>query len=131
MQSKLAMASRYLLGLIFFVSGLNGFLQFLPAPPMPEGVMAFFKGVMVAPYFIPLLKTTELICGALLLSGFASPLALVILAPITIQIFFFHAFLTPGLENIVLPVVMITLHALAASAYWHLYRPLFARNPAR
>jgi hypothetical protein len=29
-----AMISRYLLGLIFFVFGLNGFLDFIPQPPM-------------------------------------------------------------------------------------------------
>lgn len=129
MRSKLATGSRYLLGLIYFVFGLNGFLQFIPAPPtMPEGAMAFMGGMMAAPYFFPVLKSTEVICGALLLSGFAVPLALVILAPITLQIFLFHSFLTPGLENVVMPVVMIALHVLAATGYWHLYKPLFKRS---
>ena len=31
--------SRYLIGLIFFVFGLNGFLQFLPMPELPEPAM--------------------------------------------------------------------------------------------
>ncbi|MFV8257192.1 acyltransferase [Bdellovibrio bacteriovorus] len=129
MRSKLATGSRYLLGLIYFVFGLNGFLQFIPAPPtMPEGAMAFMGGMMAAPYFFPVLKGTEVICGALLLSGFAVPLALVILAPITLQIFLFHSFLTPGLENVVMPVVMIALHVLAATGYWNLYKPLFKRG---
>ncbi|ASD62298.1 acyltransferase [Bdellovibrio bacteriovorus] len=129
MRSKLATGSRYLLGLIYFVFGLNGFLQFIPAPPtMPEGAMAFMGGMMAAPYFFPVLKGTEVICGALLLSGFAVPLALVILAPITLQIFLFHSFLTPGLENVIMPVVMIALHVLAATGYWNLYKPLFKRG---
>ncbi|WP_041578083.1 acyltransferase [Bdellovibrio bacteriovorus] len=129
MQSKLATGSRYLLGLIYFVFGLNGFLQFIPAPPtMPEGAMAFMGGMMAAPYFFPVLKGTEVICGALLLSGFAAPLALVVLAPITLQIFLFHSFLTPGLENVIMPVVMIALHVMAATGYWHLYKPLFKRG---
>ncbi|AHZ85425.1 DoxX family membrane protein [Bdellovibrio bacteriovorus] len=129
MRSKLATGSRYLLGLIYFVFGLNGFLQFIPAPPtMPEGAMAFMGGMMAAPYFFPVLKGTEVICGALLLSGFAVPLALVILAPITLQIFLFHSFMTPGLENVIMPVVMIALHVLAATAYWKLYHPLFKRG---
>ncbi|WP_374034276.1 acyltransferase [Bdellovibrio bacteriovorus] len=129
MRSKLATGSRYLLGLIYFVFGLNGFLQFIPAPPtMPEGAMAFMGGMMAAPYFFPVLKGTEVICGALLLSGFAVPLALVILAPITLQIFLFHSFLTPGLENVIMPVVMIALHVLAATGYWSVYKPLFKRG---
>ncbi|AFY03227.1 hypothetical protein Bdt_3552 [Bdellovibrio bacteriovorus str. Tiberius] len=125
----MATGSRYLLGLIYFVFGLNGFLQFIPAPPtMPEGAMAFMGGMMAAPYFFPVLKGTEVICGALLLSGFAAPLALVVLAPITLQIFLFHSFLTPGLENVIMPVVMIALHVMAATGYWHLYKPLFKRG---
>lgn len=129
MRSKLATGSRYLLGLIYFVFGLNGFLQFIPAPPtMPEGAMAFMGGMMAAPYFFPVLKGTEVICGALLLGGFAVPLALVILAPITLQIFLFHSFMTPGLENVIMPVVMIALHVLAATTYWDLYKPLFKKG---
>ena len=34
-----AMIARYLLGLVFFVFGLNGFLHFIPAPP-PSGIAA-------------------------------------------------------------------------------------------
>lgn len=126
MKNKMMFGSRLLLGLMYFVFGLNGFLNFIPAPPtMPEGAMAFMKGMMAAPYFMPLLKGTEVIGGFLLLSGFAAPLALVILAPITLQILFFHFFLTPGLQNSAMPLVMVALHVAAAMAYWPLYRPLF------
>ncbi|NUN04181.1 MAG: DoxX family protein [Bdellovibrio sp.] len=129
MKSKIPFVARLLLGLIFFVFGLNGFLNFIPVPPtMPEGAMAFMGGMMAAPYFFPVLKGTEVICGALLLSGMWSPLALVILAPITIQIFLFHAFMTPGLENVVMPILMIVLHLIAASAYKGIYQPLFSRK---
>lgn len=127
MKTKIAMVARILLGLIYFVFGLNGFFNFIPAPPPPENVMAFMNGMMSAPYFFPVLKGTEVICGALLLSGFAAPVALVILAPITLQILFFHFFLTPGLQFQLMPLFMVILHAAAATAYWHLYRPLFSR----
>lgn len=126
---KIPMIARILLGLIYFVFGLNGFLNFIPAPPdMPEKVMTFMNGVMAAPYFFPVLKGTEVICGLLLLTGFAAPLALVILAPITLQILLFHGFMTPGLSQQILPLVMLALHLVAAKAYWPLYRPLFGRS---
>lgn len=130
MKNKIAFVCRLILGLIFFVSGLNGFLQFIPPPqtPLPEPAMNFMGAIMGAIYFLPVLKATETLCGALLLSGIAAPLALVILAPITLQIFFFHAFLTPGLENLILPIAMIIMHGFAATAYWNLYRPLFGRG---
>lgn len=121
--------ARLLLGLIFFVFGLNGFLNFIPAPPtMPEAAMGFITGMMSTGYFFPVLKLTETICGLLLLLGLAAPIALVILAPISLHILFFHAFLTPGLENLIMPLVIILAHLLAASRYWHLYKPLFSNG---
>jgi putative oxidoreductase len=122
--AKLTLGSRYILGLIYFVFGLNGFLNFIPMPPLPEVVNNFFTGLMATGYFLPFLKATEVICGILLLSGFFVPLALVVLAPITIQIFLFHAILTPGVDNIILPVLMIALHVLAATHYKNIYKPI-------
>ena len=130
MKNKVATGSRLLLGLIFFVFGLNGFLNFLPQPPLPESAMGFIGGVASAPYFFPVLKGTEVISGLLLLTGFAAPLALVVLAPISIQIFLFHAFLTPGIGNSVLPIAILALHITAATAYWAIYKPLFQAQRA-
>ncbi len=129
MKKKAALVARLILGLLFFVFGLNGFLQFIPAPPgIPEAAMKFSGALVETGYFFPVLKGTETICGLLLLTNIAAPLALVILAPIMIQIFLFHFFLTPGAQNVAMPIFMIILHVTAASGYWHLYRPLFARR---
>lgn len=129
MKPKIETAARYILGLLFFVFGLNGFLQFIPPPAdgFPEGAMAFFNGMMAAPYFFPLLKGTEVLCGLMLLANVAPALSLVILAPITTQIFCFHAFMTPGVKNLVMPVAIIVLHVLAACKYKDRYRPLFSK----
>lgn len=112
---KLFSIPRILLGLIYFVFGLNGFLNFLPMPEnLPEGAVAFTTGMMSAKYFFPLLKGTEVLCGAALLANQFVALALVVLAPVTIHIFLFHLFLTPGLENSILPLVMMILSLLIA-----------------
>lgn len=128
MLSKVTVGTRVLLGLIYFVFGLNGFLNFIPVPPMPENIVSFMTALMNTGYFMPVLKGTEVIGGAMLLTGIGAPLALVILAPITIQIFLFHAVMTPGIQNLVMPILMIILHAATASKYWHLYRGLFSRG---
>lgn len=129
MKDKISFFARLILGLMFFVFGLNGFLNFIPPPPtMPEKAVAFFNGIMSTGYFFPLLKGTEVIVGLMLLAGIAAPVALVILAPITIQIILFHGFLTPGLQNLIMPLVILALHLTAARGYWHLYRPLFSRK---
>jgi putative oxidoreductase len=54
-------------------------------------------GALVASgYLFPLLKATEVLSGALLLSGFFVPLALTLLAPVIVNIVAFHLFLAPG-----------------------------------
>jgi hypothetical protein len=46
--------ARVLMGLMFFVFGLNGFLNFIPRPkdPMPEAAVALFQGLMKSGYMI-------------------------------------------------------------------------------
>ena len=97
MKSNATLVVRLLLGLLFFAAGLAGLLNLVPAPPnMPEKLMTFNAGLMATGYFFPFLKLTETVCGLLLLSGFFVPLALVILAPISIHIFLVHAMLEPS-----------------------------------
>jgi len=93
---SLPAVTRVALGLVFLVFGLNGFLGFLPQPPMPAGAGAFVGGLAGAGYFFPLLKATEIVAGALLLSNRFVPLALTILAPIVVNIAAFHLALAPA-----------------------------------
>lgn len=121
--------SRYLLGLIFFLSGLAGLFNLAPPPAdMPEGLMSFFKGINSTGYFLPFLKLTETFCGAMLLARVAPALSLVVLAPITIHIVLVHSFLTPGLQNLALPLFIVLLHVTAVRPYWSKYLPLFERS---
>ena len=91
--------ARVLLGLIFFVFGLNGFLNFIPQPPkesMPAGLVAFSEAMMKTGYLFQLIKGTEVLVGALLLLNRFVPLALTILAPVIVNIVAIHAFLAPS-----------------------------------
>jgi len=90
-----AIVLRYLLGVIFVVFGLNGFLNFLPQPPMEGDPATFMSGLMASGYFFPLLKGVEVLCGVLLLTGFYVPLAIAVLGPITLNIFLVHSVLLP------------------------------------
>ncbi len=128
MKNKITFAAQILLGLIFFVFGLNGFLNFIPAPTPPESAMDFLKGLMSTGYFFPVLKGSETICGLLLLTGIAAPVALLILAPIALQIALFHFVLTPGIQEAIMPLAILVLLGLSASRYWSLYRGLFRKG---
>lgn len=94
--------TRILLGLILVASGISFF--FVTPPPLEGPMGDFFKGMEATGYFFYLLKITEIICGLLLLSGFFVPLALVILAPIVLNIFLVHTFMAP--DGIVVALVL-------------------------
>lgn len=114
------------LGLLFFVSGLNGFLNFLPAPsaPMPEGAIALGAAFMKSGYLFPLIAGTEAVAGALLLTNRLVPLALVLLAPVIVNIFAFHWFLaSSGLE---MAVVLLVVELYLAWVYRRVYLPMLA-----
>lgn len=97
MKAKMPLIARILLGLVFFLSGLAGLSgQIQPPPDLPERLVTFNKGLEAAIYFMPFLKLTEAVCGLLLLIGWWVPLALVVLAPVLLNIFFVHAFIAPS-----------------------------------
>lgn len=128
MKSKVILGARILLGLIFFVFGLNGFFHFLPQPPM-SGPPAEFAGALFATgYMIPLLKGTEVIAGVLLLSGRLVPLALTVLAPVVVNIVAFHLFLAPS--GLVLPLVIVALGVFLAWSYRSAFSGVLQVNAA-
>lgn len=108
--SKVTLIARLLLGFIFLGSGIAFFLT---TPPPLQGRMAeFFTGMQATGYFFYLLKGTEIICGALLMSGFFVPLALVVLAPVVLNIFLVHLMMAP--EGLVVAVVVGALEVYLA-----------------
>ena len=109
--------ARILMGLLFLVTGLNGFLNFLPQPksPMPEGAVAFVGALMKSGYMFPMIVGTQLIVGVLLLINRFVPLALALIAPVVVNIFAFHIFLAPS--GLGISVVVLVLEIYLAWAY--------------
>ena len=116
MKAKSATVVRYLLGAIFFIFGLNGFFHFIPLPPPEsEAAAAYMGGLYVSGYFFPLLAITETAVGAMLLSGLFVPLGLIILAPVTINIFLYHLAVDPA--GMAMAVVVLAANAYLGWAY--------------
>jgi uncharacterized membrane protein YphA (DoxX/SURF4 family) len=119
-------AARYVLGLLFFVFGLNGFLNFIPPPtePMPEGAVSLGVAFMNSGYLMQFIKGTEVLGGLLLLCNRFVPLALVVLAPIVLNILAFHLFLLPSGTG--MAVVILALELFLAWAHRRAFAPLLA-----
>jgi uncharacterized membrane protein YphA (DoxX/SURF4 family) len=122
----LPLVARVLMGLVFFVFGLNGFFNFIPPPPgpMPEGAVALGGALMKSGYLFQLIKGTEVLAGAMLLSNRFVPLALALIAPVVVNIVLFHAFLEPS--GLAIPAVIVVLEVYLAWSYRDLYRPMLA-----
>jgi len=122
-KSILVIMARLLLGFIFAVFGLNFFFPFIKAL-MPTGIAgAFVGGLFQSGYFFQFLKVIESLSGLLLLIGWFTPLVLVVLFPISLNIFLFHAFLEPA--GVPIAGVIILLHLFLAWSYRSYYKPLF------
>ena len=120
--NKLPTIARIALGLAFFVFGLNGFLHFLPQPPMSGPPADFLGALFAAGYMFPLIKGTEVVAGVLLLSNRFVPLALTLLAPILVNIVAFHALLAGG--GNALPLTLLALEIALAYSYRDAFAPM-------
>lgn len=87
--------ARILLGLIFVVFGLNGFLQFIPQQPIPPQA-GQFAGLLFTTHYYIVVFALQFIGGVLMLVGRYIPLGLVILGPIIVNILLFHIHMAPS-----------------------------------
>jgi putative oxidoreductase len=120
--------ARLLLGLIFAVFGLNGFLSFIPMGPMPTGHAGEYMAVMFATHYLWFVSATQLIAGLLLLANRFTPLALVVIAPVIVNIILFHALMAPS--GLPLATVVTVLWVLAALAFRPAFAGLLRSRPA-
>ncbi len=122
------LATRILLGLMFFVFGLNGILHFLPTPPMPPSDATTFITILSTHSYMKFVALLMVVAGLLLLVGRFVPLALVILAPIIVNILLFHFSLAQG-KGVAAGVVAAVLELFLLFVYRLSFRGLFDAAP--
>jgi putative oxidoreductase len=122
-----SIVARYLLGLMFTVFGLNGFLHFIHQPP-PENPLAiqFFVAVS-ASHFAAFFFAVQVLGGLLLLFGFFVPLALTLLAAVLYNILAFHLTMAPG--SIAPALVACVLWVLVFLQYRNSFNGVLAGKP--
>jgi len=122
-----ALTARLLLGLIFVVFGLNGFLHFIPGP-LPPGLAGQFVNAMMQSHYDLFVSAAQVVGGALLFVPRFAPLGLVILGPVLANILAFHIFLLPGQSAVA--IVAALLWCVAALRHLSYFRYLVLCGPA-
>ena len=122
-----SIVARYLLGLMFTVFGLNGFLNFIHQPPPTNPLALQFFGAIVASHFAAFFFAAQLLGGVLLLSGFFVPLGLTLLAAELYNILAFHLTLAPA--SIAPALVASVLWVLVFLQYRESFNGIFSAKP--
>ena len=120
--------ARYLLGLMFTVFGLNGFLSFIHQPPPTNPLAIQFLVAVSASHFAAFFFAVQLIGGLLLLSGYFVPLALILLAAELYNILAFHLTFAPA--GIVPGLVACALWVLVFIQYRETFKDILAAREA-
>src|ERR1700690_4610586 len=121
-----SIVARYLLGLMFTVFGLNGFLQFIHQPPPPSPLAMQFLVAVSASHFAAFFFAVQVLGGLLLLFGFFVPLALTLLAAELYNILAFHLTLSEGIAP---ALVACVLWVLVFHQYRESFRGIFSAKP--
>jgi putative oxidoreductase len=120
--------ARYLLGLMFTVFGLNGFLHFIHQPPPANPLAMQFFVAVSASHFAAFFFALQVLGGLLLLSGFFVPLALTLLAAELYNILAFHLTMAP--DSIFPALVACVLWVQVFLQYRNSFNGVLAARPA-
>jgi putative oxidoreductase len=119
--------ARILLGLLFTVFGLNGFLHFIPMQP-PAGLAGQYMGALFVSHYLVVVFLVQLIGGILLLVNRFVPLALLLLGPVLVNILLFHAFMAP--EGLPMALFAIVLWLIVFAGVRQAFAGVFAQRIA-
>lgn len=123
-----ALIARILLGLIFFVSGLNGFLNFIHMGPMPTGLAGQYIGALMQSHYIYFVAALQVTGGVLLLAGRYVPLGLTLLGPVIVNILLYHLLMDP--KGLPMALVVTVLWGIVAFRNRQYFSGLFAQKTA-
>ena len=120
--------ARYLLGLMFTLFGLNGFLNFIHQPPPANPLALQFFVAVSESHFAAFFFAVQVLGGLLLLTGYFVPLALTLLAAVLYNILAFHLTMSPG--TIAPALVACMLWILVFLQYRESFKGIFSAKPA-
>ncbi|HMK05949.1 MAG TPA: hypothetical protein VK476_00355 [Flavobacterium sp.] len=123
MNSQFTMLVRIVLGITLVVFGSNMVYPFIPLPPPTGSGGDFMNSMHATGYIFPVVGILEVMIGVMLLLKKWVAFALVLLAPISINILFLHLFL--GIPGLGAAIVVVIFNAILIYKHWKQYIPLF------
>jgi len=123
MNSTFTKLLRIILALLLLVFGANKFFGFLPLFDMPVAAANFMESLRSTGYVLYIVASLEVLIGVLLLFRTWVPFALLLLAPISVNILLFHLFL--DISDIWFAIVIVAINIILIYKYWKSYRQLF------
>lgn len=124
MNSKFTSIVRVVLGIVLVVFGSNKLIDFLPMEAPSGAAGEFMSSLNATGYIFPVVGVLEVVIGILLLTRKWVPFALILLAPLSINILLFHLFM--DLPGLTIALLVVLLNTILIYKHWRLYRPLFA-----
>ena len=121
-----SLIARILLGLVFFVFGLNGFLNFIPTGPLPTGLAGQFVTVLIQSHYVLFVSAIQLAGGVLLLVNRYVPLALVLLGPVIVNILLFHVLLNR--TGLLVAIIVAILWSIVAFRHRQNFSGIFVQK---
>jgi uncharacterized membrane protein YphA (DoxX/SURF4 family) len=114
---------RVLMGLLFLFASISVLFKLIPQPELTGNTKIFMDGINASGYLMTLIKITELICGIAFVSGYFVALATVVIAPVIVNIFLFHAFVAPE-QGLPVAIFLVLANIFLAYANWDKFKPI-------
>ena len=115
--------ARALMAFIYLLYGLNFFFHFYHAV-LPTGKAGDFEGGLIrSGYFFEYMKGMQIAAGRMLFTNRYVPFILVVMFPISTNIFLFHIFLLA--KGIVVATILILANTILLYAYRKYYTGIF------
>ena len=118
----LTLIIRLLFAIIYLVFGLNGLFNFFPLPESPEKANIFMGALYGTGYLMYIVKITEIAVALLLIFNRFTALALVVIFPITLNIFLFNLFLAPS--GLPIGIFLIAANVFLMIGQLKIYKPM-------
>lgn len=122
---------RIYFGMFNLVSGLNYFVLFWPQPHVSDPLGNAFVQSALALGIFQMVKVIELTCGALIVCDVFTPLALVVLFPVTFEVFYLDTFISPLLHVKASGARNFLFHLILLAAYGRYLYPLIKVRPEK